>query len=105
MGYRNSSPPPFGREVKRVDKGLLIPGKKFHGGCDSHPVHQQNIIGLFMLKIFLIAIITIILFFLISNGIHAISEIEDEDERHGAMVSQLLLLVVWVASFFLFLVN
>ena len=57
-----------------------------------------------MLKIFLIAIITIILFFLISNGIHAISEIEDEDEKHGAIVSQVLLLVVWIASFFLYLV-
>ena len=57
-----------------------------------------------MLKIFLIAIITIILFFLISTGIHAISEIEDEDEKHGAIVSQVLLLVVWIASFFLYLV-
>lgn len=57
-----------------------------------------------MLKIFLIAIITIILFLLIYNGIHAIGEIEDEDERHGAIVSQVLLLVVWVASFFLYLV-
>lgn len=57
-----------------------------------------------MLKIFLIAIITIILFFLISNGIHAIDEIEDEDERHSAIVSQVLLLVVWIASFFLYLV-
>lgn len=57
-----------------------------------------------MLKIFLIAIITIILSLLISNGIHAIREIEDEDERHGAIVSQVLLLVVWIASFFLYLV-
>ena len=57
-----------------------------------------------MLKIFLIAIITIILFLLIYNGVHAISEIEDEDEKHGAIVSQVLLLVVWIASFFLYLV-
>ena len=77
-----------------------------HGVVGSSPTRLTNKIlcGLLMLKIFLIAIITIILFFLISNGIHAISEIEDEDERHGAVVSQVLLLVVWIASFFLFLV-
>ena len=77
-----------------------------HGVVGSSPTRLTKKIFcvLLMLKIFLIAIITIILFLLMYNGIHAISEIEDEDERHGAIVSQVLLLVVWIASFFLYLV-
>lgn len=54
-----------------------------------------------MLKSILYFISTVILFFLIFNGLMAIREMEDEDEKHGALVSQFLLFIVWLISYFL----
>lgn len=56
-----------------------------------------------MLKTIFYFISTIILFFLIFNGLIAIREMEDEDEKHGALVSQLLLFIIWVFVTFIYL--
>lgn len=56
-----------------------------------------------MLKTIFYFISTTILFFLIFNGLAAIKEMEDEEEKHGALVSQLLLFIVWLVSYFLYL--
>ena len=48
-------------------------------------------------------ILTAILFLLISNGVRAAREIENEDERKGALTAQLMLFIVWVLSSFLYL--
>ena len=56
-----------------------------------------------MLKTIFYFISTVILFFLIFNGLLAIREMEDEDERHGALVSQLLLFIIWVLTTFIYL--
>ena len=56
-----------------------------------------------MLKTIFYFISTVILFFLIFNGLAAIKEMEDEDERHGALVSQLLLFTIWVLTTFIYL--
>ena len=56
-----------------------------------------------MLKTIFYFISTVILFFLIFNGLSAIREMEDEDERHGALVSQLLLFIIWVLTTFIYL--
>ena len=56
-----------------------------------------------MLKTIFYFISTVILFFLIFNGLAAIKEMEDEDERHGALVSQLLLFTIWVLVTFIYL--
>lgn len=55
-----------------------------------------------MLKTIFYFISTVILFFLIFNGLIAIREMEDEDEKHGALVSQFLLFIVWLVSYFLY---
>lgn len=56
-----------------------------------------------MLKTIFYFIPTVILFLLIFNGLVAIREMEDEEEKHGALVSQLLLFIVWLVSYFLYL--
>ena len=56
-----------------------------------------------MLKSILYFISAIILFFLIFNGLAAIKEMEDEEEKHGALISQFLLFVVWLIDYFLYL--
>ena len=55
-----------------------------------------------MLKTIFYFISTIILFFLIFNGLSAIREIEDEDEKHSALTAQLMLFIVWMLSSFLY---
>ena len=55
-----------------------------------------------MLKTIFYFISTVILFLLIFNGLAAIREMEDEEEKHGALVSQLLLFIVWLVSYFLY---
>lgn len=55
-----------------------------------------------MLKTIFYFMSTAILFFLIFNGLAAIKEMEDGEEKHGALVSQLLLFVVWLVSYFLY---
>lgn len=55
-----------------------------------------------MLKFIFYLIITFILFLLISNGVRAAKEIEDEDERRGALTAQLMLFIVWILSSFLY---
>lgn len=56
-----------------------------------------------MLKTIFYFISTVILFFLIFNGLIVIREMEDEDEKHGALVSQLLLFIIWVLVTFIYL--
>ena len=55
-----------------------------------------------MLKTIFYFIYTVILFFLIFNGLSVIREMEDEDERHGALTAQLMLFIVWMLSSFLY---
>ena len=55
-----------------------------------------------MLKTIFYFISTVILFFLIFNGLSVIREMEDEDERHGALTAQLMLFIVWMLSSFLY---
>ena len=47
-------------------------------------------------------ILTAILFLLISNGVRAAKEIENEDERKGALSAQLMLFIVRMLSTFLY---
>ena len=55
-----------------------------------------------MLKLIFYLVITFILFLLISNGVRAAREIENEDERKGALTAQLMLFIVWILSSFLY---
>ena len=55
-----------------------------------------------LLKFIFYLVITFILFLLISNGVRAAREIEDENERHGALTAQLMLFIVWMLSSFLY---
>lgn len=56
-----------------------------------------------MLKFIFYLIITFIIFLLISNGLRAAKEIEDEEEKHGALVAQTMLFIIWVLSSFIYL--
>lgn len=55
-----------------------------------------------LLKFIFYLVITFILFLLISNGVRAAREIENEDERKGALTAQLMLFIVWMLSSFLY---
>ena len=55
-----------------------------------------------LLKFIFYLVITFILFLLISNGVRAAREIENEDERKGALTAQLMLFIVWILSSFLY---
>ena len=55
-----------------------------------------------MLKFIFYLIITFIIALLISNGLRAAKEIEDEEEKHGALVAQTMLFIVWILSAFLY---
>lgn len=56
-----------------------------------------------LLKLIFYLVITFILFLLISNGIRAVKEIENEDERKGALTAQTMLFIIWILSSFLYL--
>lgn len=56
-----------------------------------------------MLKTIFYFISTVILFFLIFNGLAVAREMEDEEEKHSALVPQLLLFTIWALTTFIYL--
>lgn len=56
-----------------------------------------------LLKTIFYIVITIVLFFLIVNGLREAKEAEEKEEKYSMMVSQLILFGIWYLVSFLYL--
>ena len=56
-----------------------------------------------LLKTIFYIVITIVLFFLIVNGLREAKEAEEKEEKYSIMVSQLILFGIWYLVSFLYL--
>ena len=56
-----------------------------------------------LLKTIFYIVITIVLFFLIVNGLREAKEAEEKEEKHSILISQLILFGIWYLVSFLYL--
>ena len=56
-----------------------------------------------LLKTIFYIIITIVLFFLIINGLREAKEVEEKEEKHSILISQFILFGIWYLVLFLYL--
>ena len=56
-----------------------------------------------LLKTIFYIVITIVLFFLIVNGLREAKEVEEKEEKYSIIVSRLILFGIWYLVLFLYL--